>query len=157
MRQEDDAEQLQSLGRSIVDRSLYMVLATADGVGRPWATPVYFAPEEYRGFVWVSRPDARHSRNIAERPEVGITIFDSSAPISTGRAVFITATSRRLEDDERIAAVAVFSHRAVLHGGRPWTVADLERPEGVRMYRATAVEQHVNDELDRRLPVTLWP
>lgn len=157
MTDEDDAQRLQSLGRSIVDRSLYMVLATADRVGRPWATPVYFAPEEYRGFVWVSRPDARHSCNIAERPELGIAIFDSSAPISTGRAVYITATGRRLEDDERIAALAAFSHRAVSHGGSPWTVPDLERPEGVRMYRATAVEQHVNDDLDRRQPVTLWP
>ena len=76
MKQEVDLQELQALGRSIVDRSLYMVLATADRAGRPWATPVYFAPEEYRSFVWVSRPDARHSRNLAERPELGITIFD---------------------------------------------------------------------------------
>jgi hypothetical protein len=61
-----------------------------------------------------------------------------------------------LEEDQCIAAVALFSRRVVLHGGRPWTVADLQRPEGARMYRATAVEQHVNDEFDRRIPVTLW-
>lgn len=73
---------------------------------------------------------ARHSRKIADRPELGVSIFDSSAPISTGRAVYVTATGRRLQDDERIPAVAAFSHRAVLDGGRPRTVADLERPEG---------------------------
>ena len=35
-------------GRAIVDATLYMVLATADRDGRPWASPVYFAPSSYR-------------------------------------------------------------------------------------------------------------
>jgi hypothetical protein len=29
--------------RAVIDASLYMVLATADGTGRPWSSPVYFA------------------------------------------------------------------------------------------------------------------
>ena len=38
---------LEASGRSIVDDNLYMVLATADADGRPWASPVYFASEDY--------------------------------------------------------------------------------------------------------------
>jgi nitroimidazol reductase NimA-like FMN-containing flavoprotein (pyridoxamine 5'-phosphate oxidase superfamily) len=94
MKKTNEHDQLTALGRSIVERSLYMVLATADAGGRPWATPVYFAPDGNRSFIWVSRQDARHSRNIGDRPELGITMFDSSAPISTGRAVYVAALGR---------------------------------------------------------------
>ncbi|HZO65949.1 MAG TPA: pyridoxamine 5'-phosphate oxidase family protein [Kribbellaceae bacterium] len=58
-------EQLGDVARGIVDASLYMVLATADGSGRPWSSPVYFAHATYTRFYWVSSPDATHSQNIA--------------------------------------------------------------------------------------------
>ena len=64
-----------ALARSIVDGSLYMVIATADESGRPWASPVYFAVDDYRDFFWVSSLEAQHSRNIALRPGVGIVVF----------------------------------------------------------------------------------
>ena len=31
------------MGRSIVDGSWYLTLATADASGKPWASPVWFA------------------------------------------------------------------------------------------------------------------
>ena len=66
-------------------------LATADAAGRPWPTPVYYATAGYQKFVWVSRPDARHSRNVEERPDVGIVVFDSRVPINAGQAVYMDA------------------------------------------------------------------
>ena len=92
-------------GREIVDANLYMVLGTADAQRRPWATPVYFAPVEYREFPWVSRPGATHSRNIEARSEISIVIFDSTVPINTGRAVYVSATAAQYvlsPNDERI-------------------------------------------------------
>ena len=92
-------------GREIVDANLYMVLGTADAQRRPWATPVYFAPVEYREFLWVSRPGATHSRNIEARSEISIVIFDSTVPINTGRAVYVSATAAQYvlsPNDERI-------------------------------------------------------
>src|SRR5258708_5051024 len=59
---------------AMIDASLYLVLATADGTGRPWSSPVYFAHDGYAEFLWVSAPEAEHSRNIAARPQVGIVI-----------------------------------------------------------------------------------
>lgn len=78
---------LQSLGRQIVDRNQYMTLATADGEGSSWASPVWFAHQDYGEFFWISKPEARHSLNIAIRPQVGIVIFDSTvdAPGSLAR------------------------------------------------------------------------
>jgi len=62
---------LGSAARTIMDTNLYMTLATADESGLPWASPVYYATEGYAEFYWVSSPEAKHSRNIAARPEVG--------------------------------------------------------------------------------------
>ena len=57
-----------AVARRIVDANMYMTLATADADGRPWVSPVWYAPVTYAEFLWVSSPEARHSRNIALRP-----------------------------------------------------------------------------------------
>lgn len=75
-----------SVATGIIEANLYMVLGTADPDGRPWVSPVYYAPTGRGDFLWVSRPDRRHSTNIETRPEVSIVLFDSSAPIDTETA-----------------------------------------------------------------------
>ena len=142
-------------GRAIVDANLYMVLGTADTGGRPWASPVYFAPDRYRDFYWVSRPEAVHSQNIEQRPEISIVIFDSSVPISTGQAVYMSANAQQLTGDEGVTGIDVFSRRSLLHGGAQWTLRDVEAPARLRLYGASAVEQFVLSADDRRIPVTL--
>jgi nitroimidazol reductase NimA-like FMN-containing flavoprotein (pyridoxamine 5'-phosphate oxidase superfamily) len=148
-------EDLVGHGRAIVDANLYMVLGTADADGRPWASPVYFAHSSYREFVWVSKPGARHSRNVAARGEVSIVIFDSAVPIGTGRALYTSATAHEVSPDWRSEALEIFTRRSLSHGGREWTADDVLAPSHLRLYRATAVEQYVLDEHDERLPVTL--
>jgi hypothetical protein len=140
--------------RRVIDANLYMTLGTADEVGSPWATPVYFAHTDYREFVWVSKPGARHSLNIAARPQIGIVVFDSHAPISTGGGVYMAATAEQLLGDDRIAALEVFSARGVAHGGEVFGLDDVEPPAEIRLYRATASEHWVLDERDRRQPVS---
>jgi nitroimidazol reductase NimA-like FMN-containing flavoprotein (pyridoxamine 5'-phosphate oxidase superfamily) len=141
--------------RAIVDANLYMVLGTADEEGRPWVSPVYFAPDGYREFFWVSRPETTHSRNLELRSEVAIVIFDSSVPISTGRAVYMSAVARELVGDERTAGIEVFSRRSLAHGGHEWTLEDVQAPAHLRLYRATAVDQYFLGADDRRAPVSL--
>ena len=142
------------VGREIVDASLYLVLGTADRDGVPWVSPVYFAPSDYRELFWVSRPERKHSRNIAARPEVSVVVFDSSAPIGTGRGVYMAARARELGADECEEGVGVFSRRSLAHGGTAWTVADVRAPAPLRLYRAVAEEQFVGDR-DDRIPVAL--
>ncbi|HKH39752.1 MAG TPA: pyridoxamine 5'-phosphate oxidase family protein [Rubrobacter sp.] len=72
-------QDLGALARSIVDSKLYATLATADAEGRPWASPVWFAHDGYRDFFWVSRPEARHSRNVAARASARGLRFDGGA------------------------------------------------------------------------------
>src|SRR5688572_11425726 len=112
----------QAMARSIVDGNSYMTLGTAYADGVPWASPVWYAPASYREFLWVSKPGARHSQNIAVRPEVGIVIFDSTVPISTGKAVYLAARAEQVTAADEIERdMAVFSRRALEQGGREWT------------------------------------
>jgi hypothetical protein len=136
--------------QQIIDAARYMVLATADEDGVPWASPVWFAPDGYTSFLWVSREDTRHSRNLAVRPRLSIVIFDSSAPIDTGEGVYMDALAQQV--DEPGPAIEVFSRRSVEQGGGEWTVADVSPPAGLRLYRATATERWIGRR-DRRQPV----
>jgi Pyridoxamine 5'-phosphate oxidase len=147
--------ELEAVARSIIDSSLYMTLGTADEAGKPWASPVYFAPAEYREFHWVSDPDATHSRNLAARPELGIAIFDSRQPIGTGTGVYISAVAEELTGEELDRGIEIFSRRSLDHGGEEWTRADVLPPADRRLYRATASETFVLGPHDRRIPVSL--
>ena len=144
--------------REIIDTALYLMLATADADGRPWSSPVYFAHDDCRAFFWVSSPEARHSHNIAVRPEVGISVFDSSAAIGTGQGVYMSATAEELVGPGARHAIEVFSRRSLRHGGRTWTLDDAQGDSGMRLYRAVAADHWIlakDGRPDHRIPVHL--
>jgi nitroimidazol reductase NimA-like FMN-containing flavoprotein (pyridoxamine 5'-phosphate oxidase superfamily) len=143
------------LAREIIDANRYMTLATADGDGRPWAAPVWFAHDGYTDFLWVSRPETRHSRNLAGRPELAIVIFDSTVPVGAARAVYVEALAEELDGAEREQGIAVYSRRSQAHGAGRWGVADVIAPAQLRLYRAKASQCFVLDANDRRIPVQL--
>src|SRR4029453_16641327 len=41
-----------TVAREIIDANRYMTLATADGAGRPWAAPVWYAHRDYHNLLW---------------------------------------------------------------------------------------------------------
>jgi hypothetical protein len=144
--------------RDIIEASRYLVLATADGTGRPWSSPVYFAHIDFTEFFWLSSPDATHSRNIAVRPEVSIVLFDSQAAIGTGQGVYMSATATLLADGETDRGIEAFCRRSVAHGGEEWTSGDVRAGAGLRLYQATADSHWIlaNDgEPDHRIAVPL--
>jgi pyridoxine/pyridoxamine 5'-phosphate oxidase len=150
-----DAQELAVAARAIIDGNRYLTLATADADGLPWASPVWFATLDYREFFWVSKPGARHSRNLAARPQVAIVIFDSRAPGGAGRGVYMSAVAEEVPDGEVERGIAVFSRRSEEQGLPSWTSSELRPPARHRLYRATAAEHFVLDARDERLPVRL--
>lgn len=150
-----DEQHLGVVAKAIIDAGLYMVLGTADESGQPWVTPVYYAPANYRELLWVSRPNATHSRNLGMRPEVSIVIFDSSVPIDAGQGVYMYATAKELADEELADAIETYSRRSLAHGGRKWTLENIRPPARLRLYRAVATKHYVLDEHDNRVPVTV--
>jgi uncharacterized protein YhbP (UPF0306 family) len=144
--------------RDIIEANRYLVLATSDAAGRPWSSPVYFAHRDFAEFFWVSSPDVTHSRNIAVRPEVGIAIFDSRAPVAAGQGVYMSAVAKLLEDDETAGGIEAFSRRSVAHGGPQWTRRDVGPGAGFRLYQAIAGSHSVlarDGRPDHRVPVSL--
>jgi nitroimidazol reductase NimA-like FMN-containing flavoprotein (pyridoxamine 5'-phosphate oxidase superfamily) len=146
---------LARVAREIVDSNLYMTLATADSDGHPWASPVWYAHEGYTDFLWVSRPEVRHSRNLASRPALSIVIFDSSVPVGGARAVYIEATSEEVSASERERAIELYSQRSQAHGAGQWRAADVTTPAPQRLYRAKASEFFVLVGNDQRISVDL--
>jgi hypothetical protein len=141
----------------VVRGTEYMVLATADEDGLPWATPVWFATEDLVELFWVSRPGARHSTNLAARPELGITVFDSRQPAGTGRGAYVSAIGGPVLEDDLDRGLAIFSRGSERAGAGPWGRADVTGAARHRLYRATAVERFVLSARDERIPVPPLP
>jgi hypothetical protein len=156
-------ERLNHLARTIIDSNRYMALGTADLGGHPWVSPVWFASEDYKHFHWVSSPDARHSRNVAARPEVAIAIFDSTVPVGGAQAVYMSGWADELTGAELERGIEVFGRLSEADVGRRWGLDDVQPPSLIRLYRATVSEHYVliagrDPELgtgvDRSEPVT---
>jgi hypothetical protein len=132
--------------RAIIDGGRYMTLGTADAAGVPWASPVWYAPRGYSELFWVSRPEARHSRNLAERPQLSIVIFDTAVTPGHGQAVYMEAEAAQVSE-----GLEVFSARSEAQGLGEWR--DLSGP--LRLYRAV-VSAHwmLVEGPDERVAVT---
>ena len=141
---------LEEIARSIVDGNRFMALGTADADGVPWVSPVWYAPVSYREFLWVSKPGARHSRNLATRPGIAIVIYDSHR-VGWFNGLYMAAVAEEVKDVN--APIEVYSRRSVEQGFRRWTREDVVPPGRFRLYRARVSEQFVLDNHDERLRV----
>ena len=141
--------------RALIDRSRYMTIASADADGRPWVSPVWFAHEDYAVFLWVSRPEARHSLNIEVRPSVALVVFDSTVAPQDAQAVYIEADVEEADAEVLDRAVGAYSDKSVGSDLRAWSVADVSGTAPHRLYRARAVASFVLGANDRRVPVSL--
>lgn len=139
------------IARRILDSNSFAVLATADATGLPWATPVWFAQEDYREFYWVSAPDARHSRNIAERPEIAMVVYDPTVKPRHAEAVYMSATAGQTEQ-----GLEVFSRVSIRRGFPEWGPERISGNARVRLYRAVVTEHSILEPraaIDRRVTV----
>jgi pyridoxine/pyridoxamine 5'-phosphate oxidase len=139
--------------RALIDSNSYMTLGTADESGRPWVSPVWFAHSGYREFFWVSSPDARHSINLAARPEVGIVIFDSQVSPAEAEAVYVSAKAEELSGDEVEPGIEVFSRKSEADGLAAYSRVDVEEPAKLRLYRAVATEHFALGAGSQRVPI----
>jgi hypothetical protein len=126
-----------------------MTLATADADGVPWASPVWYATEDGRDFYWVSDPGARHSRNIAGRPEIAIVIFDSTVRPGEADAVYLAARAAEVGTD----GIEIFDRCCEAQGLEAWTAARVTAPAKHRLYRATVSEASRLGAGDERVPL----
>ena len=159
----DRPNELDERARRVIDTNRYLTLGTTEPDHRPRLSPVYFTHVGYRDFYWVSSPAAHHSVNIAERPEVAIVIFDSTAPVGQGQAVYVSATAAVVADEELPRRRAEAFNRVGPGAARAFAPHELSGDADLRLYRAKATghDLHVpggdpvyGTGIDSRRPVT---
>lgn len=135
--------ELDALARRVIDGNRYLTLATVEPDGRPRVSPVYYTHARYAAFYWVSSPDARHSRNITDRPGVEIVIFDSTAEVGRGEAVYLSAHAQAVPDAD-LAGACAEAFPETVGGAVAFTPAEL-RAGPLRLYvaHARSCEVHV--------------
>jgi nitroimidazol reductase NimA-like FMN-containing flavoprotein (pyridoxamine 5'-phosphate oxidase superfamily) len=136
----------EEIARGILEAASYVVLATADADGMPWASPVWFASEDYAKLYWVSYPGARHSQNIAARPRIAMVVFDSTVAPGTGQAVYMTATAEQLTDPAAVEhGLGVFARESVRKGADGLRLEQVTGDARLRLYTASAREHSILD------------
>lgn len=146
-------DDLAAHAQAIIDTNLYLTLGTVGPDGHPWTSPVYFAPGD-REFYWLSATDAEHSRNLAERPQVSVVIFDSTVEPYHGRAVYAVGEARELSGDDIDRALAVYPRRDG-RGVTSFTREDVTEPAAYRLYRVTVSDMWVLCPREPRQPCQL--
>jgi len=142
--------------RSILDDTCYAVLASADADGSPWATPVWFANDGLDLVYWISWPGARHSRLIEQRPEIALTVFDSTAAPHQGTGFYATARAGQCPEDRLDEALAVVNRRSLAQGIGEFTRERVTGGARLRLYVAEITQAWVLDQdadVDQRAPV----
>lgn len=160
----DAVTRLVARARGWLDENQYMTLATSDPNGSPWASTVWFAvhhlsrsPEGLHvELLWLSRPEAQHSQNLDRRPELGISIFDSTQPAGTGDGLQLAAHAELVPSPLLDDRIAVFSDASLAAGGTAWSRARVEGPDAVlRLYVAHVERAFIlSDGTRLELPLT---
>jgi uncharacterized protein YhbP (UPF0306 family) len=147
-------EDITAHARAIIDAIRYVTLGTVDPDGRPWTSPVYFAPAGDREFLWMSATDARHTRNLAERPQVSMVVFDSTVAPYHGRAVYAVGDARQLSGGDLDRALGSYPRRGS-PDATPVTREEVTGPSPYRLYLATASDMWVLCPREPRQPCPL--
>jgi hypothetical protein len=139
--------------RRLVAENAYLTLASADADGRPWATPVWFAADRLESFCWVSKPGARHSRNVAVRPDVALVLFDSTVAVGSASALYVEAVAGEVDPAELASVLQTFNRRCAERGLPEWTPERVSGEGRFRLYRARVQRMFTLDDHDERVPI----
>jgi len=136
----------------------YIVLGTADVLGNPWTTPVFFAMLDRSTVCWVSSQQSRHSLNIANRPAIAFTAFDSTVEVGHGEAAYVDADARLASQVEAEAALRALNSRLPAH--KHLTGTDLQPVGPLSVYVAEVRRRYLlvrggNAKLGNELDVTV--
>lgn len=82
--------------RQFLDSQNYMVLAVVLPDGTPWAVPVRIREHKDTIFEWDSALETEHSKAIAARPQVAVTIFQKKEDSQIG--IYASGTAELVEE-----------------------------------------------------------
>lgn len=136
---------LSSEAKDIIDKVRYATISTVDGVGSPWAAPVWYVYDNQSNIYWWSPVDSRHSRNITLNGQVYITIFDSSASEGDGVGLYIRADASQVTSNELDSVIEMYNAATTKFK------LDLSNTTGdapTRLYKAVPITVQINDGVE---------
>ncbi|MEK7517160.1 MAG: pyridoxamine 5'-phosphate oxidase family protein [Patescibacteria group bacterium] len=135
--------------RKIIEKILYITIATSSKGGAPWNSPVYSAFDEDYNFFWASWKENQHSKNIRENNQVFIVIYDATVPEGTGEGVYIQAKAYELDNEREIKHALSYLDGRVSKKKDPKTrVAEFQGNKPRRVYKAVPEKVWINGEGD---------
>ena len=149
--------------KRIIQRILYITIATTSKNGQSWNSPVYSAFDENYNFYWASWRENRHSKNIKENNNIFLVIYDSTVPEGTGEGVYIQTKAYQLEDPKEIENALKYLDGRVNKKKDPTTrVAEFQGDKPRRIYKAIPEKIWMNDVgnvngnyIDKRIEIKL--
>jgi len=149
--------------RKIIEKILYITIATVSKDGRPWNSPVYSAFDKNYNFFWASWKENQHSKNIRENNQIFIVIYDSTVAEGTGEGVYIQAKGYELGDEKEIKHALIYLDGRVNKKKDPKTrIAQFQGDKPRRIYKAVPEKVWINGEgdingnyVDKRVEINL--
>jgi len=147
--------------KKIIDKILYITLATTSKQGQPWNSPVYSAFDENYNFYWISWKENQHSQNIRENNRIFIVIYDSTVSEGQGQGVYIQAKAYELDDEKEIESALKYLDGRIGKEGRH-KVSQFQGDMPRRVYEAVPekswvnIDDRINGEfIDKRVEIKL--
>ncbi len=118
--------------RDYLPSVIHLSLATCAG-RQPWVCEVHFAYDEDLNLYFMSKPDCRHSREIALNPNVAGNIVTQHAADEKPRGVYFEGIAQELADIH--AAHPAYIHFSGRFHAGPGLLEDVKRENGHRFYQ----------------------
>jgi uncharacterized protein YhbP (UPF0306 family) len=94
------------VARRLLDASSLCAIATVGSEGSAYVNTAYFAFSPELDLVWMSAPQAQHSRNIRERGTAAVAVYDSTQVWGRpDRGIQLFGSAREAVDAAEVEAV----------------------------------------------------
>lgn len=130
--------------KEIIKKILYITIATVDGSGQPWNSPVYSAYDESYNFYWASWTESQHSKNINQNNRIFLVIYDPSIPEGKGEGVYIQAKAYQLKNEAEIQEGLNYLDKRA--GKKPHNPKHFMGDYPRRVYKAVPEKFWINDD-----------
>ena len=128
----------------IIKKIEYINIASITPDGMPWNSPVYTAFDKDLNFYWFSWKKNQHSTNIRSNKNVFVTIYDSTAPASTGVGVYFAGEAVELINPKDILVGMTVVYKRSKHKMR--AIAEFLKHFPRRIYRFTPQRAWINGD-----------
>ena len=129
---------LTAIARRLLDASTLCAIATVSSGGRAHINTAYFAWGSAFEIVWLSAPEARHSRNVRANPSTAVAVFRSTQSWGgSDRGIQLFGRARELRGRGALEAETLYAARFRAYDG------DLT---AYRLYRLRTTRMKLFDE-----------